>query len=129
MKIKIIVAVIAVQLILLAFWLWPYSDNFTKEYQGVADQIVDIIEKDPTSEGMKNARLHFQSHESRLKDQFKFGLKADKNGAVSDKVRNRYQEVVNDASRRLSLLADKHPDLEREIKFLSADMGMQRLGY
>ena len=129
MKIKIIVAVVAVQIILLVFWLWPYSDNFTKEYQDVADRVVEIIEKDPTSEGMKKARQHFQSHESRLKDRFKFGLKPDKNGAVSDKVRNRYQEIVNDASRRLDLLASKHPDLEREIKFLSADMGMQRLGY
>ncbi len=128
-KIKIIVAVVAVQILLLAFWFWPYSDDFTVGYQEVAAQVLDIIEKDPTSNGVSKARQYFNSREDRLKDRFKFGLKPEKNGAVSESVRSRYQDVVNKGTAPLDLLADKHPDISRDIESLTVDMGMQRLGY
>ena len=129
MKTKIIVAIVAVQIILLAFWFWPYGDDFTSEYQQVADKVVEIIEQEPTGEGVKKARDYFSSHQSRLKDRFKFGLKPDERGIVSETVRSRYQDVVNKGSAPLGRLADKHPELKKDIQMLMADMGMQRLGY
>ena len=129
MKIQVTVAVIVVSILFVAFWLWPYSDDFTAEYQVVAEKIAEIIEKDPTSDGVSKAHQYFNSRESRLKDRFKFGLKPDKNGAVSESVRLSYQAVISKGTAPLHRLADKHPDIRQNIQMLSADMGMQRLGY
>ena len=129
MKIQLTVAVIVVSILFVAFWLWPYGDDFTAEYQAVAEKVVEFIESDPTSNGVSKAQEYFNSREARLKDRFKFGLKPDKNGPISETVRSRYQTVVNKGTYPLQLLADKHPDLRQAIQMLSADMGMQRLGY
>ncbi len=129
MKVQVTVAAIVVSILFLAFWFWPYSDDFTTEYQAVADKVAEIIENDPTSDGVSKAHQYFNSRETRLKDRFKFGLKPDKNGSVSETVRSRYQTVVNTGTYPLQRLGDKHPDLRQAIQMLRADMGMQRLGY
>ena len=129
MKIQITVAAIVVSLMLLAFWFWPYGDEFTSEYSRVADKVAEIIEQDQTSDGVSKARTYFSTNNSVLKGRLKAVLKPDKDGKISEGDRRRYQEVVNKYSARLSNVADKHPELNSEISQLRADMGLQRLSY
>lgn len=122
MKIKLTVAAIAISVILLAFWFWPYSDSFTDEYQRVTDEVVQMIEENPTKDGVEKARKHYNSRESWLRDRLDWGLKPDKDGVVSETVRNRYLVVTADTGIRLDALAKKYPDVGKDIDHLRVDM-------
>lgn len=126
MKIQITVAVIVVSAIIAAFWFWPVGDAFTNEYEQVAGKVADMVEQDPTSDGVSKASSYFSSRNSVIKDRLKAALK---NGAISESDRQRYQPVINKYSSRLGNVADKHPELKTQLSQLRADMGLQRLSY
>ena len=119
MKVQLTVAAIVVSVLLLAFWLWPYSDEFTAEHGHAVDEIVRIIEETPTKEGVDKALQYYHSRETRLQDRFKWGLKPDSRGAISETVRSSYSRALTNAGSRISDLGKKHPDLKRDIDYLS----------
>jgi hypothetical protein len=68
MKVQITVGVLVVSIGLVAFWLWPYSDAFTAQYDHVSDDVVRIIEANPTEEGVDKATTYYNSRQSSLRD-------------------------------------------------------------
>ena len=112
MKIKIAVAVIVVQILLLLFWFWPYSDNFTATYDHVTDEVVRLIEENPTVEGVDKATRYYNARQSSLKDLRDWGLKPDKNGAISETVRSAYMNSLSRTNRKLDKLEEKYPNIK-----------------
>ena len=112
MKIKITAAVIVVSIIVIAFWFWPFSDAFTKDYDAVIDEMVRIIDENPTAAGVDKASNYFTDSQSRLRGEMDFGLsqRAD--------LSENYLQCVYRNRRKLDKLADKHPELKNSIEIL-----------
>jgi hypothetical protein len=122
MKVQITVAILVVSIGLVAFWLWPYSDAFTDQYDHVADEVVRIIEANPTEEGVDKATTYYNSRQSSLRDKRDWGLKPDKNGVVSETVKEGYRKAFSRTSAKMDKLEEKYPALKRRLELLSVYM-------
>src|SRR5688572_25494336 len=116
MKVKITVAVIVVSIILVAFWNWPYSDDFTVDLDQVSDEVVRIIEKNPTEEGIEKATKFYRARQFKLSDKREWGARPDKNGAVSETVRQAHMNAFSRMSVKMGKLENKYPALGRSLK-------------
>jgi len=119
MKITIIVALLVVQIALLLFFFWPQGDAFTNEYGKVVDEVVKIVDNDPTKEGVEKARGHFNSNESRLKAIMDKGLMPDRDAVIANKVdqsvREKYRAYTGSVSMRMDDLSKRHPNIKDEV--------------
>ena len=122
MKIKITISIFVVTFGILAFWLWPYGDAFTVEYGQVVDEVVKIIDDNPTKEGVDKARSYFNSRESRLKEKMDRGLMPDRESVlanrVDERVREKYGAYSGVISMRMDDLSKRHPNIKEEIDSL-----------
>ena len=120
MKVQLTIAIIVVSIGLLAFWFWPYSDAFTAEYDHVSDEVVRIIEENPSDDGVDKANAYYNSKQASLSDKRDRGLKPDKNGVVSETVIDGYRKAFSRTSIKMDKLKEKYPALKRRLDLLSA---------
>ncbi|MBV9215812.1 MAG: hypothetical protein JO053_06515 [Acidobacteria bacterium] len=113
-KVKITIGILVVSIGIVVFWMWPYSDNFTREYASTIDNIVAIIDKDPTDAGVTKAVEYSSSRHLDLHDKFHEGLKSG-----SATIQDAYTKALNNGSARVRALGDKYPNIKKDMDFLS----------
>ena len=110
MKIKITVAisVVLIGLVVFWFWLWPFGDAFTRDYDRTIDEVVRIVDENPTTEGVDKASEYYSKSLQRLHDEMNF-----QNDTIDP-----YLKCIDRNRTKIFGLGERHPELKRQIDLL-----------
>jgi hypothetical protein len=117
MKIKIIIVISAV--CLLTQGCQSSRKAFLEEYITVSDEIVRMVDANPTTEGVKRAQGYLDSKKASLKSKFVAGSKEGSDKDMEEK----FRVIVPSYLGRVAKLSEKHPNVKNELDNLTKDFG------
>ena len=92
---------------------------FLEEYLTVADEIVRMVDSNPTTEGVKQAQTYLDSKKVSLKTKFEAGKKESPDKEMMEK----FSVIITGQVAKVSKLPEKHPVLKNELENLARDFG------
>jgi len=119
MKEKIIVSISAICLLIAGCSSQKNREAFLEEYIAVSDEIVRMVDANPTAEGVKQARSYLDSKKASLKSKFAAG----KNDGDDKEMQHKFGVIVTGQLRKVGQLSEKHPTVKNEMENLTKDFG------
>ncbi len=117
MKTKIIIVVSTICLLKLG--CRSNRESFLEEYITVSDEVVRIVNANPTAEGVKQAQDYLDSKKASLKSKFEAGSKECPDKDMEDK----FRVIIPAKLRAVSGLSDKHDNIKDPLDKLTEDFG------
>ena len=94
-------------------------EAFLEEYITTADEIVRIVDANPTTAGVTQAQAYLDSKKASLKSKFDAGKHAGHDQEMEDK----FLVIVPACVKKVDSLSEKHPNLKSQLDSLSKDFG------
>lgn len=113
------IAVVFLTVCLLMIGCKSSREAFLEEYITVSDEIVRMVEANPTAESVKQAQIYLDSKKSSLKSKFTAGSKEGADKTMEDK----FRVILSGQTAKITKLAEKHPALKSDLDSLIKDFG------
>ncbi|MGI9069482.1 MAG: hypothetical protein ACR2HX_24140 [Pyrinomonadaceae bacterium] len=117
MKIKVIIAIGTICLLMAG--CKSGREAFLEEYMMVADEIVRLVDTNPTAAGVAQAQAYLDSKKASLKSKFNAG----KSAGQDKEMENKFRVIVPSYLKKVAGLSEKHPNLKTELDSLTEDFG------